>query len=301
MTGSRSEAELEFLRGVAALNTGDTAASVEPLRRCVALDPNNARGWQTLAVGLCYLGHNQEALDAYDRVQRIQPHDGVNYFNRGLLNLQMGRTDAAEADLLNAVNFLPDNSRAIELLQAVAGGRQITVDLEPQPVQLVASDAERAMAADLDRLLVGDAIGSQMPEAFAGSAEERAMWMELLERRYREEPTADHRCRLAEASARAGKPSRVVDLLARDWPSRLSARERVLLLDADRTVGEVERAVAVAADQVPSEFLDVPVMVRAATILLDHGRDDAARRVLDRAQSLAPGEPALEKLSARLR
>ena len=300
LVGSDAEADVVFLRGVAALNTGEIEASITPLQRCVELEPNHVRGWQSLAIASCYLGRDAEALAAYARVERLQPQDGVNYFNRGLLHLQEGRTEAAEADLIRAATLLPDKQRAIELLQAVASGREVTVDLTPQPVQLVASNDERELAASLDRLLASDALDPQLREMLAGTAEEQEMWLELLDHRYEDEPTAENRRQLAEARAQAGDQAGVVALLAPGWPLELLPRERVLLLDADRVVGEVDRAAAVAGDQVPADVLDVPVLIRATTILLDHGRTEEARRVLAKALVLAPDEPALRDLAARL-
>ena len=80
----------------------------------------------------------------------------------------------------------------------------------------------------------------------AGTAEEQEMWLELLDRRYQDEPTAENRRQLAEARAQAGDQAGVVALLAPGWPLELLPRERVLLLDADRVVGEVDRAAAVS-------------------------------------------------------
>ncbi len=300
LTGTDAEADLVFLRGVALLNAGRLEASLGPLRRCVELEPDHVRAWQSQAIALSYLGRDAEALAAYAEVTRIQPLDGTNYFNRGLLHLQQGRRDAAEADLLQAATLLDDNQRAIALLQAVASGREVTVDLAPQPVQLVASRDERALADDLDRLLTTDSLDPELQEMLTGSADERALWLELLEHRYGDEPTPEHRAQLAEARSRADDQTGVVALLAPAWPSQLSARERALLMDADRAEGQVDRAAAIAAGGVPAEALDVAVLVRATTILLDHGRTEAARQTFQRAQILAPDEPALRDLAARL-
>ncbi len=186
------------------------------------------------------------------------------------------------------------------MLQSVARGREVKVDMSPQPVQLVASDEELERAASLDRLIQGHELDPQLLEMLSGSDEEQALWLELLERRYEDDPTSGHRRQLAEARAHAGDHPGVAALLSPGWPDRLSPRERALLLDADRSNGTLQRANAIADEDVPADLLDVPVLIRATTILLDHGRVESARQVLTRAQALAPDETALNVLAARL-
>lgn len=148
LTGGSTPADLAFLTGVAALGTGRLSEALASFEHAVALDQDHARGWQSLAISLAHAGRHDEALAAFDRVERLLPGDGVNHFNRGLLHLQLGQADAARRDLERAATLLPYNPRIPTLLQAVATGRAVTIDLTPQPVLLVATSEETRHAED---------------------------------------------------------------------------------------------------------------------------------------------------------
>ena len=55
------------------------------------------------------LGRWKEAADAYTRALRIDQRPEI-YSNRGLVLLQLGRADAAVADLATAARFNPTSS-----------------------------------------------------------------------------------------------------------------------------------------------------------------------------------------------
>ena len=297
VTGRGGEAELAFMRGVAALDAGDNEAAVDHLRRCVDAAPDHVRGWQALAVACSYLRRDDEALAAYDRLRALRPDDGVTCFNRGLLHLSRGRRDAATADLNRAAELLDDPAPARRLLRMMEQVDDVELDLAPQPVRLVASGSERALARDLDQQYV-EGLAADTRDL---TPEEAAAWRDLLERRFAEEPSAGHRHAMARQYAHAGDHAAVVDLLAPFWPDDLDRRERDLLLEADRELGYAGRAATLAADPSPARPDDVPTLARAVVILLDHGRQDEARDCLARAMAASPDDPALGDLPLLVR
>jgi tetratricopeptide (TPR) repeat protein len=297
VTGRGGEADLAFMRGVSALDAGDNEAALGYLRQCVDAEPDHVRGWQALAVACSYLRRDDEALAAYDRLRALRPDDGVTCFNRGLLHLSRGRRDAATADLNRAAELLDDPTPARRLLRMMEQVDDVELDLAPQPVRLVASGSERALARDLDQQYAEGLVA----DADDLTPEEAAAWRDLLERRYAEEPSTGHRHAMARQYAHAGDHAAVVDLLAPFWPDDLDRRERDLLLEADRELGYAGRAAALAADPSPAESDDVPTLARAVVILLDHGRQDEARLCFARAMAASPDDPALGDLQQLVR
>ncbi|MEZ4386809.1 MAG: hypothetical protein R3D98_04405 [Candidatus Krumholzibacteriia bacterium] len=296
LAAGQTAGEVAFLRGVVACNGGDLAAALPLLERATALDSTNARPWQALAVSLAYLGRDREARRAFDRTVRLAPQDGAARFNRGLFLLQHGERDLAERDLLAASQLMADNSRAVHLLQAVASGREVTVDTTPQAIRLVASDAEIRQAGELAAVMEADP--DELLASLGDTPEERQLWLDLLDERYRDHADPAARRALAEARTASGDPQAVRGLLGPEWPDGLGPRERVLLLLADRAVGDPSRARSLAAGE--PDWLEPPLVIAAVTLLLDAGEPEPARGLLARARRRWPGQAALAELATRL-
>lgn len=118
------------------------------LERSVKLYAEHAEAWQALAVTLAYQGRKEEALAAFAQIEQLQPFNGPNYYNRGLLHLQRDDRPAALADLERAAALMPGDERVTTLLLAVADGAGIIVDLSPQPVRLLAIPGVHEAADD---------------------------------------------------------------------------------------------------------------------------------------------------------
>lgn len=302
VSGRADQSELAFLTGVARLNEGDLEGCLPHLERSAALVPSYLRAWQALAVVHAYRGDEEQARAAFARVDQLSPDDGLNAFNKGLFFLNLGHRAEAEAELVRAARLLPGNPRPLELLQSLATGVEVTVDTQPRPVVLVASPRERGTARALDRLLSGDLEAGDLQALDTGDPHDRALWLDLLERAYRADPESVNRAVLAHAWLAADRPDAVASLLAPSWP-HLDAAEARLLLDADRRLGQANRAAdvarAVEAGEA-GELVAVPVLIRAATILLDHQRRPEAERVLAAARLAAPDHVELNDLIGRL-
>lgn len=183
LDNGQREADVAFLRGAAALGAGKLPESRTWFERCVAQDPTHGRAWQALAVVTAYEGRHDEALAAFDRVEQLLPADGPNCFNRGLLNLQRGERQAALADLERAALLMPGNQRVVTLLQAVASGREVTIDLSPQPLQFVAATQRDENGAALDEELTGAGldwnVAGELVEALIAGRESGDMTLAL--------------------------------------------------------------------------------------------------------------------------
>jgi tetratricopeptide (TPR) repeat protein len=78
-------------------------ADLEHIARSRRLDP----AWYVFtARNAEALGRRADAADAYTRALAIDQRPEI-YFARGLLMLQLGRTDAAASDMITAVRFNP--------------------------------------------------------------------------------------------------------------------------------------------------------------------------------------------------
>jgi tetratricopeptide (TPR) repeat protein len=157
LPGSLDEAEHAYLSGVVALGTGQLAASRAWFEASLDREPDHAQAWQALAVVRAHAGEYDQALAAFDKVAELLPASGPVHYNRALLHLQQGDREAARADLEHAARLLPGQTEAVKLLGARARGETVTVDLTPQPVQLLTAASEGPVGDDLDEGLAGAA------------------------------------------------------------------------------------------------------------------------------------------------
>ena len=326
-------ADLSFLRGVAALHTGRNERAVDDLARCARLRPRDARAWGALGVARAQQDDTAGAVAAFGAMIDLEPRRGTGHYNRGLLHLEQGDFAAAEHDLRRAAELMGHPPHLATLLQAAATEQRIRVApaamSQTRLTALVgvgegaggttgasgANDARgTTMArgtttarggphgphAALDRLLDQHAAIDPTLELAALPPAERALWREVVARRFELDPTPDSRLALARAHAAAGDRQAVEDLLGTLWPDRLTPSERALLLTTDREAGHLDRALALASGAVPVGADDAATVVPAVVALMDHGRLDEARALLTRGRDAAPTERALDELASRL-
>ena len=113
------------------------------------------------------------------------------------------------------------------------------------------------------------------------------------------------RLRLAEESLLAGRPERTLELLESDWRAGLTLPGQHLVLRADRALGLVDRAHALAAELLDGEppCADAALWSLVAACCLDGGLRQEGLAALDRAIYLDPTNHALtsfRKLVRRL-
>lgn len=77
--------------------------------RLVALDPTNATLLNNLGITLHYLGRSDEAIERLNAGLAVDPEHQRSWLTLGFVNAQLGRRDAAQAALTNAVRLGADN------------------------------------------------------------------------------------------------------------------------------------------------------------------------------------------------
>lgn len=115
-------------------------AAVDPIRQ--AMSPSNSdlaeRAYTALSSGA-----QPQAITLYSEAIRRQPESFISYYRRGVTYAQMGKSDAALADLNNAVRLAPDVKTSNEL------GLRALNSLLPETHALHLVVTVRAARADL--------------------------------------------------------------------------------------------------------------------------------------------------------
>jgi tetratricopeptide (TPR) repeat protein len=88
-----------FARGSAALDAGEDLRAVEDLRRAVLLAPEDVEALMNLGRARHNLARYEEALEAFDRVAKLQPGVPLLRFHRGMSYYALGDFERAVADL----------------------------------------------------------------------------------------------------------------------------------------------------------------------------------------------------------
>ncbi len=270
------------VRGKIALMAGDGELARERLAAAVAADPEAAGAWSALGVARLHQGDPEGGREALDRAVAADPELLPGWFNRGLLDLEEERWDDARHDLRRAAELAPESERVLRALaRAELEGRGAA--------RSGAAGGEAGGEAGRAALVV-----SLRPEhrasdrlATPGPVDpERLAELEAARRRH---DTPRARLDLARAYLRAERPADAQRLLAAGWPDDLEPDARVLLLQADRALGDADRArqmiVGLDADE---RFRDPEALTLAALICLDVGFLEEGLVALDRAIALAP-------------
>ncbi|MDX2475134.1 MAG: tetratricopeptide repeat protein, partial [Candidatus Krumholzibacteria bacterium] len=239
------DAGTSLLMGLLHMQANQNEMAQALLSEAATADPNNPVAWRSLGVISAQLGELEVARKAMDRAVALDPWTITSYYNRGLFHLQMKEFALARNDLERAFRLDPENREVQRLLQVAAAasrgrdpaGQAVTAQGEGPPpgfdanpeVLLAQLEAEVEAMFDLpDSLLVSN------PEALAHFSE--------LETRYIKDPTPDLRRLLALGYLNRGLDYDAQSILAPGWGVDLTPDEELMLLYADRNLGEVARA-----------------------------------------------------------
>ena len=125
---------------------GNPDASLEPLQKAVALQPNYAHAWNSL--GLTYLKlHLDKALESFHRATEEDPTDPEAWNNLGFTSYTVGKTTEAIDAYKHALQFSPHHVLALYNL-VVAYAAQQQWDLARQTCDVLA-EVNPAQAAQL--------------------------------------------------------------------------------------------------------------------------------------------------------
>jgi Tfp pilus assembly protein PilF len=150
-----SAAEAHLGLGEAYAASHDTRAEAS-LRRAIALDPQNPRGWANLGALYAEAGKLDEAERAMGNASREAPWDARLHDNRGLLLQALGREDEAIAEYEAAILGSPPLAQPRVRLAAILIRR---------------GEKERALA------VLNDALRLELDEEDARAIE--ALWARL--------------------------------------------------------------------------------------------------------------------------
>lgn len=150
------------------MRRGDAAGALDPIRRALALQPDEARVYNTLGAALAAEGNRAVAMAAFAVAIRLRPDFPDPWNNAG--NVLQNAGDPAAADLYrHAVALLPGNAAAyVNLAEAVrlhavtladhlAGWAACRRALELAPDFPPALNAMSVLCLDLERLVEAEA------------------------------------------------------------------------------------------------------------------------------------------------
>ena len=303
----RQDAESHLFAGLAALRIDLPEPALLYLTTAVELDPTRAVAWNGLGAARDLNGDPAGARAAFDRSIALAPESALTWFNRGLLNYNVGDREGAVNDLQVALQLDPQLARAAALLQLAEGGgsadpADLAFDFGDSPAADVISQGERAVPrgrndmSGLEEGLVAVQSGMQ-PSAKSTSRSYTEEEVEALARLYRDDPSRTNRRSLAEGLIRVGRPEEASDLMLPFWSDAAAVDEHTLMLEADRALGETDRARELVASlkQGPPEHGTATLWALVAFICLDAGLKDEGMAALDAAISLDPENTALKR------
>jgi protein O-mannosyl-transferase len=101
---------------------GDYSTAAEEFRRSAALQKNSV-AVSNLAGCLAMLGRRDEAARAYEESLAIEPASADVHYSYAVLLIELGKIDAAMAQLKEALAIAPDNTAAKELYTQLSAAR----------------------------------------------------------------------------------------------------------------------------------------------------------------------------------
>ena len=161
LTPDQSDADILSLAAQAYEATGDTPRAVELQRQAIVASPNDPSNYVEFAV-LC-LTHDsfQVGIDMLDAGLKRIPGNSSLYLSRGVLNVQLGQFDKAEADFKRAEEL--DTSHTIG---AYAGDLSILERNNPDSALAHVREHLKAHPQDpLLRLLLAELLMTKGPDA----------------------------------------------------------------------------------------------------------------------------------------
>lgn len=280
--------DILLMLGLVHFNGADYAGAVPWLEKFCRRRPEAGIGWRSLGLTAAHAGHLAAADSALSRAVALEPAHPGGWFNRGLVRAKCGRREAALADLDRAAGLLPGNTDVARVATAIASGPLPDITLSATPI-LLGSEAGAAEAVrTLQRVHLAAELGTPaVPDLLADGGTEASV--ADLEEAYLRDPSTGRRAALAHAYLREGRAGRTRELLAPAWETGPSERELLILLTADRELGESARAEALVHTlATPSPPSWSPAIWQlAAAICLEADLPDQAGRALEHAAAAA--------------
>jgi tetratricopeptide (TPR) repeat protein len=285
----RQDDQVLLLLGLISFNLGDYAGARPWLEDFTRASPEIGVGWRALGLTRVFLNELDEGERALTRSLEVEPGNAGGWFNRALVRLKKGDRQGALADLDRAAELVPDNPDIPRIREAALEGPLPDVGLNPSPITLTASrqaarmlsrlqwDARLDLAAESDR-------GSGMSaDSWVVDAERAEAELEELRRAYRYDPSPTNTVNLGRALLALDHPGEVQRMLVPHWEKEILPSGLILLLEADRRLGESARAISLAHNMTASVELypEPEIWAQVGAICLAAGRHDLGRRALE--------------------
>jgi len=111
MKGKPESAPREFMHGLTYHKEKRYEQARPFFERAVTLDPGYRPGWYFYAWCLYYLGDLAKSRECFERHLGMDPLEGDSHFGLALIDMDEGDLDAAEANLLKAIQLQQNNPR----------------------------------------------------------------------------------------------------------------------------------------------------------------------------------------------
>ena len=279
------------LLAVLHFNRKDYQGTIDLLTRYNELEPGDGFGWRLSGLALAHQNQFDEALKVLDVALDIDPQSAPGWYNRALVHLHLTNVDLARFDLENAIRLEPGNKEIVRVSTLVSDNPGAKLNLTSGRVELKISES--------DSLLFARANNPNSANMVTNLRQEDVdRLLENLERGYEEDPSQDRRLALGVTLVQAGRMKEVQELLIAFWPDELSREETLLLLRADRALGQTARAIKLARTlrYEPDPLPDADFWALVAIICLENDAPEYGGPALDMALELDPENVALLRM-----
>ncbi|MCP4571251.1 MAG: tetratricopeptide repeat protein [bacterium] len=284
----RDDAELLLMLGLVHFNAGDFSGAAPWLEDYSRRRPGEVVGWLALGLAAAHMEHLAAAETALSRAVDLRPDDPGSWFNRGLVRIKRGQGEAALADLEQALVLVPGHADILRITELLAAGELPNIALQSSPIVLGTSQPATTASESLQRVHMGAEMrASSVADLLSAGLEEGADRF-ALEDTHLHDPSPANRALLARRYLADGRPDLVQDLLVPVWDSGLTDEELLVLLAADRELGESERAVALVhgLQGMAPETATAAIWQLVGVTCLEAGLENQADAALKYAESL---------------
>ncbi len=259
------------------------------LKRYLILHPEDASSWGLQGVILAQLNLYEEALKATNVSLELQPESTSGLFNRALVQLHLGRTEEAQKDLAKAGKLSPENTNIARMATLVRNDPHTTLVLEHQPQKWTVSTS--------------DSLESQWENPAAGLPEEElSAFLTKAQATYLEKPSQESRLALCCALVENSQWLDVQNLMAPSWPETIDLQGTLFLLQADRALGQSQRAMILAQSLTTDSVLVASsrLWTMVAVICIENSQKERGAEALKMALELDPENQSLHRLKGQV-
>lgn len=279
------------LLAVLHFNRKDYQGTIDLLTRYNEMKPRDGFGWRLSGLALAHQNRFEDAIKILDVALDIDPQSAPGWYNRALVHLHLANVNQARFDLENAMRLDPENREISRVATLVSDNPRSKLKMTSGRVELKISQRDSILFAQAN-----DPNSANMVANLRQEDVDRLL--ENLESGYGEDPTREKRLVLARTLVQAGRMKDVQKLLISLWPDNISREETMLILRADRSLGQPARAIKMARTLRfdASPLPDAELWALVAIICLENDSAESGRLALNMALELDPENVALMRM-----